>query len=49
MMLTNILSAKSKYLLIFLLIPTHVFAETFIYSCKVKLEKGMGIYEDTSF
>lgn len=48
MMLTNILSAKSKYLLIFLLIPTHVFAETFIYSCKVKLEKGMGIYEDTS-
>ena len=48
MMLTNILSAKSKYLLIFLLIPTHVFAETFIYSCNVKLEKGMGIYEDTS-
>ena len=48
MMLKNILSTKSKYLLIFLLIPIHVFAETFIYSCKVKLEKGTGIYEDTS-
>ena len=48
MMLKNILSTKSKYLFIFLLIPIHVFAETFIYSCKVKLEKGIGIYEDTS-
>ena len=48
MMLKNILSTKSKYLLIFLLIPIQVFAETFIYSCKVKLEKGTGIYEDTS-
>ena len=48
MILKNILSTKSKYLLIFLLIPTHVFAETFIYSCKVKLGKGTGIYEDTS-
>ena len=48
MMLKNILSTKSKYLLIFLLIPIQVFAETFLYSCKVKLEKGIGIYEDTS-
>ena len=48
MMLKNILSTKSKYLLIFLLNPIHLFAETFIYSCKVKLEKGTGIYEDTS-
>ena len=48
MMLKNILSTKSKYLLIFLLTPIHLFAETFIYSCKVKLEKGTGIYEDTS-
>ena len=48
MMFKNILSTKSKYLLIFLLIPIQVFAETFLYSCKVKLEKGIGIYEDTS-
>jgi len=48
MILKNILSTKSKYLLIFLLIPIQVFAETFVYSCKVQLEKGIGIYEDTS-
>ena len=48
MTLKNVLSTKSKYLLIFLLIPIHVFAEPFTYSCKVKLEKGIGIYEDTS-
>ena len=48
MILKNILSTKSKYLLIFLLIPIQVFADTFIYSCKVKLDKGIGIYEDTS-
>ena len=48
MILKNVLGTKSKHLLIFLLIPIHVFAEPFIYSCKVKLEKGIGIYEDTS-
>ena len=48
MILKNILGAKSKYLLIFLLIPVYVFAEPFTYNCKVKLEKGIGIYEDTS-
>ena len=48
MILKNVLGAKSKYLLIFLLIPVHVFAEPFTYSCKVMLEKGIGIYEDTS-
>ena len=48
MILKNILGTKSKYLLIFLLIPVHVFAKPFTYSCKVKLEKGIGIYEDTS-
>jgi len=48
MILKNILSTKSKYLLIFLLIPIHVFAEPFTYSCKVRLEKGIGIYENTS-
>ena len=48
MLLKNVLSTKSKYLLTFLLIPIHVFADPFTYSCKVKLEKGIGIYEDTS-
>jgi hypothetical protein len=48
MILKNTLSTKSKYLLILLLIPIQVFAEPFTYSCKVKLEKGIGIYEDTS-
>ena len=48
MIFKNTLSIKSKYLLIFLLIPIHLFAESFTYSCKVKLEKGIGIYEDTS-
>ncbi len=48
MILKNVLGTKSKHLLIFLLIPIHVFAEPFTYSCKVKLEKGIGIYEDTS-
>ena len=48
MLLKNFLSTKTKYLLIFLLTPIHLFAEPFTYSCMVKLEKGIGIYEDTS-
>ena len=42
------LSTYSKYLFIFFLFSADVVAESFIYRCEVKLEKGMGIYEDTS-
>ena len=48
MILKNILITKSKYLLIILLFPIHLVAKPFVYDCKVRLEKGIGIYEDTS-